>query len=181
MSGSECPICWIDPPVNAIKLTCGHIFCFLCIKSSTIANNSCPYCRADIRLDLDFGYINVIGGMVIPEAHQDGCYWMYEGKKGWWFYDAETNSLLEQSYIEGIDSMERLIAGRVYVISLTNMNQFLKQEPSRSRQIRRAIPNDSMQGVAGIRDRELLEAIKRAAPVWNRLTLNDESVEDVRF
>lgn len=43
----ECPVC-LQPSIHPVKLHCGHIFCFLCVKGVAIQSKRCPMCRQEI-------------------------------------------------------------------------------------------------------------------------------------
>ncbi len=49
-NNTACCICLCDKPNLPIKLVCGHIFCYLCIKSVKMSNvnATCPLCRTNI-------------------------------------------------------------------------------------------------------------------------------------
>ena len=47
-----CPICRYTLNLP-IKLSCGHEYCYLCIKSSSEIFNKCPYCSKSIDKQLD--------------------------------------------------------------------------------------------------------------------------------
>lgn len=175
----KCSICWSEPPINAIKLTCGHTFCFLCIKAVATTTNRCAYCRANIDINLERDPIRVIGNIKLPRSFEDGQFWFYEGKRGWWFYDADSNQEIEQAYQNGLEYLEKTIAGQIYVINFHNNCQYLKQDQTRSRRIVRSTPNDSVQGVAGMRDKELMNCIRNNAPIWGDQSVSND--EDLRF
>lgn len=157
----HCSICLNDPPINAIKLNCKHIFCFLCVKGAAENNNRCPICRSEITQDFWFNQHQIIGATRIPTATQDGKYWFYEAYDGWWMYDPETAKEIEQAYQMGNTKHEQLIAGFIYCIDYEKMVQRRRDGYSRSRKIRRATLNlENIKGVAGIKNNDLLSTIK---------------------
>lgn len=143
----------------------------MCIKSEASRTQKCALCRADIDVDLDFGHLDVVGNIQLPCCSEDGYFWFYEGKTGWWMYDADTNSELEKAFRNGIKRIEKLIAGEVYVLSLRRLTQYRKDDRSRARKIcRETLKLRSILGLAGLRDMKLLE----------RLSCTKNS-EDLRF
>lgn len=157
-----CSVCWCEPPVNAVRLECNHIFCFLCIKSVALATGRCALCRSEINADFEHGHLDVEGEAKLPSPSDDGYFWFYEGKTGWWLYDAETNRELEQAYENEDKLIEKLIAGQVYVISLRKLKQYQKSDRSRTRKIcRDTLELENILGIAGLRDRKLLEQLRR--------------------
>ena len=48
---SECSIC-IDQAKDARVLTCGHYFCFDCIRDALNKKNLCPVCRNPVFSDV---------------------------------------------------------------------------------------------------------------------------------
>lgn len=159
----RCSICWIDPPTNAVKVDCNHIFCFLCIKSAASFTKKCPLCRADITTDFDVGQFELVGTVKLPNPNRDGTFWFYGGRKGWWMYDADTSSELENARQMGWKKVQRLIAGQVYVMNIAKGKQYQKGLKERSRSIccsRLDQLDGSILGLAGLRDQATLSEIK---------------------
>ena len=79
--------------------------------------------------------------------------WYYQGRNGWWEYDARTAQELEHHHKKGDQHCELLIAGFLYSIDFENMLQCRRNEPHRKRQIKRDLPTNvtDRKGVAGIR------------------------------
>lgn len=162
----KCSICWNEPPINAIKLNCcQHVYCFLCIKSAITNANKCPLCRLDIKENFDFDVLDVIGEIRLPAPGGQGRdkYWFYEGKTGWWLYDADTTRELEDAYLNDVKKIEKVIAGQVYVINLSKFKQHQKNDSIKSRKVDRASwgSKEPILGVAGLRDPKILEALER--------------------
>jgi len=158
----KCSICWIEQPVNGIQLDCGHIFCFLCIKSIAESTGRCALCRAEIQIDLDSDQLDITGKIKLPSPSHDGYFWFYAGKTGWWLYDADTNQELERAHRADKKFIEKLIAGQVYVISLRKLKQFQKNDHLRSRKIcRGTLEMDNILGLAGLRNRSLVRRLRR--------------------
>lgn len=155
-----CSICRNDPPTNAVKLNCGHIFCFLCIKSASETTGTCALCRTEIGLEFNFQEHEVLGALQVPTAAEDGSYWFYEGFRGWWLYDKDTNQAIENAWRSGAPSLERFLAGTVYVIDLRNMCQRALDGYGKSRKICRAtLEMDNILGMSGLRSEELNSSI----------------------
>ena len=117
-----CSICHNDPPVNGVRLKCGHVFCYLCIKSVSEITGACALCRAEIGLEFNFQEHEILGTIKLPSSN-NGHYWFYEGYRGWWLYDADTNRILEAAHQAGQRSVEIFIAGGYYDVDLVYMRQ----------------------------------------------------------
>lgn len=170
----DCPVC-LQPCHYPVKLPCGHIFCFLCIKGVALRSRRCALCRQTITADCieHPTLVKVVGGKtkeavckteseqvhatVAPSDSEDkecinGEYvWFYEGRNGWWQYDEKTSTEVEKSFKTGKRSCTLLIAGFLYVVDFENMFQTRKNEPGRRRRIKRDKPGAESKGVAGIR------------------------------
>lgn len=154
-----CSVCHSEPPVNAVRTDCGHIFCYMCIKSASETAGCCPLCRAEISIEFNFQRHQVLGAVRIPRS-STGYYWFYEGYQGWWLYDAETNQCLEEAYCRGDRRVERFVAGFVYVIDMNNFTQKQRDGSGRSRKVRRdTIKLGNILGVAGLMGSEISEAL----------------------
>lgn len=75
----DCPVC-LGPSVFPIRIPCGHIFCFLCVKGAARQANKCPMCRQQIPVDFDKNP-TVLERQEI-DILDDGFQWFYEGKNG---------------------------------------------------------------------------------------------------
>lgn len=155
-----CSICHSDPPVNGVQLRCGHIFCFLCIKSASETTGVCAMCRAEIGNEFNFQEHQILGTIKLPSS-SDGYYWFYEGFRGWWLYDADTNRELEQAYRQGRTTIEKFIAGGTYIIDLIHMAQKRRDDDhGRARKICRATLNlENILGMAGLKGQDFREAL----------------------
>lgn len=63
-----------------VRIPCGHVFCFLCVKGAARQANKCPMCRQHIPVDFDKNP-NVLERQEV-EIFDDGYQWFYEGKNG---------------------------------------------------------------------------------------------------
>lgn len=170
------PICSIcrNEPTNAVQLNCGHIFCFLCIKSASETTGKCALCRYEIGIEFNFQEHDILGAARVPSS-SDGYYWFYEGFRGWWLYDAETNNVIEETYKRfqsgGSPILERFIAGSVYIIDVLNMTQQKKDGEGRSRRVcRQTLELENILGIAGLKGRdftELLDIMKSADKIYD--------------
>lgn len=160
---SICSVCHSEPPINAVQLDCGHIFCFLCAKSANELTGICPLCRREIGIEFNFKEHDIIGPVRMPKS-KDGFYWFYEGFRGWWLYDADTCGEIEDTYQRGVHTVEKFMAGAFYVIDLMNMIQRRKDGDGKSRKICRAtLEVGNILGMAGIKGKDfsnLLEMMK---------------------
>lgn len=75
----ECPVC-LGPAVFPVRIPCGHVFCFLCVKGAARQANRCPMCRQLIPVDFDKNP-DVLERQE-SEMLDDGYQWFYEGKNG---------------------------------------------------------------------------------------------------
>lgn len=157
-----CGICHNDPPVNGIQLNCGHIFCYLCIKSASETIGSCAICRREIGHEFNFQEHQVIGTIKAPTPSPDGHYWFYEGFRGWWLYDAETNQELEQAFRSGQPQFQKYIAGGVYIIDFQHMLQRRQDdEHGRARRVCRAtLQLENILGMAGLKGQDFKETLE---------------------
>lgn len=70
---------------------------------------------------------------------------------GWWKYDSRSSAELEEAHSSGLTLTELTLCGTLYTVSLVNMVQFNKQDPSRKRQIKREhVAVSRAKGVAGL-------------------------------
>lgn len=168
-----CSICHSEPPINGIVLpNCGHIFCYLCIKSASETTCACAMCRAEIGDEFNFQEHDIVGPIRLPQpttssdAEDDTSsrdhYWFYEGFKGWWLYDAETNREIEQAHRRGLSSLDKYIAGGVYVIDFEQMVQWRKDDGPNGRRrriIRATLDLENIIGMAGLKGEAFNEAL----------------------
>ena len=91
---NECAIC-LQSCLQPIRLSCHHIFCFLCIKGVTInhSQTKCPMCRENISQE-DLTNPNIISlsnkdlKRSRSEEKETEYKWFYSGaSNGWWEYD----------------------------------------------------------------------------------------------
>ncbi|XP_047740156.1 E3 ubiquitin-protein ligase rnf146 isoform X2 [Hyalella azteca] len=67
--------------------------------------------------------------------------WFYEGRNGWWRYDARTNAALEEAYSSGVPSLTLMLAGHNFCIDLSAMRQRRADGGGMSRNIKRDSDN----------------------------------------
>ena len=171
----ECSVC-LQPSYYPVKLPCGHIFCFLCIKGVALRSKRCALCRQPITPDFfeNPTLVKVVGTTAeaaVPKCSRvedlqnnpgagnvesaseefEEYVWFYEGRNGWWQYDEKTSSEVENVFKTGKRSCTLLIAGFLYTVDFENMFQARKQEPGRRRRIKRDKLDAESKGVAGIR------------------------------
>lgn len=170
-----CSICHSEPPINAVQLkNCGHIFCHSCIKSSSETTGRCALCRTEIGIEFNFQEHDILGVTRLPTSSDDGYYWFYEGFRGWWLYDADTNREIEGAYSRLETQVEKFIAGFMYIIDISNMIQQRKDGQGRARKICRAKLNEleNILGVSGLKGKdvdEMLELMKSAPSIRGTL------------
>lgn len=160
----DCPVC-LQSCFYPVKLPCGHIFCFLCIKGVVLRSKRCALCRHSLSVDYleNPTLIKVVEEVykdekalkskvkTCDENDADEFVWYYEGRNGWWSYDEKTSPEVEKAFKSGQRSCTLLIAGFLYVIDFENMFQTRKNEPGRRRRIKRDKKDVERKGVAGIR------------------------------
>ncbi|XP_014250909.1 E3 ubiquitin-protein ligase RNF146-A isoform X2 [Cimex lectularius] len=168
----DCAIC-LQSCSHPARLPCRHIFCFLCIKGVALNSRKCPLCRAHIPAD----YLHNPDILEVPKPAQaagHGTYkWYYEGRDGWWEYDARTTVDLEQAYQANEDTIEVLLAGSVFIIDFRNMVQLRKVGYGRMRRLKRDKAGLPSKGVAGLRRHRQLPSI----PVQSGTNLGARPVE----
>ncbi|KAL5970023.1 hypothetical protein TSMEX_002221 [Taenia solium] len=149
---NDCPIC-LQSLLQPVKIPCGHVFCYLCIKGSASHRRRCPLCRGTLNMNF-FDNPNVIRDSSDSreiERPPVEFTWYYEGRNGWWQYDERTAEEIEAAYTQSLPQCEVFIAGHFYVIDFTNMCQYRKDHTGRSRRIKRDSAGMSKKGIAGIR------------------------------
>uniref|UniRef100_A0A5K3FRR6 E3 ubiquitin-protein ligase n=1 Tax=Mesocestoides corti TaxID=53468 RepID=A0A5K3FRR6_MESCO len=151
-NASDCPIC-LQPLLQPVEISCGHIFCYLCIKGSAFHRRQCPLCRGAISMNF-FDNPNVIRptntSQPVDRTNPEFA-WYYEGHNGWWQYDERTAVDIETAFSQSLAFCEVFVAGHFYVIDFTNMCQYRKDRSGRSRRIKRDSVALTKKGVAGIR------------------------------
>ncbi|XP_035795186.1 E3 ubiquitin-protein ligase rnf146-like [Anopheles albimanus] len=152
----ECPVC-LQTCVHPVRLPCGHIFCFLCVKGVAFKNLRCALCRCDIPLTY-LDHPQLVNGVEEIEraattaAEANHQYqWYYEGRNGWWQYDERTSQELEEAYGAGEKSCKILVAGFVYIVNFEHRCQIRQNDYSRIRRVKRDLVTIPKKGVAGLR------------------------------
>ncbi|XP_035905101.1 E3 ubiquitin-protein ligase rnf146 isoform X1 [Anopheles stephensi] len=152
----ECPVC-LQTCVHPVRLPCGHIFCFLCVKGVAFKNLRCAMCRCDIPLtyldhpQLVNGVEEIVRAATATVSDGNEYRWYYEGGHGWWQYDERTSQELEEAYLRGDKSCKILVAGFVYIVSFEHKCQIRQNDYSRIRRIKRDLVSIPKKGVAGLR------------------------------
>lgn len=148
-----CGIC-LDKPYIPYTLPCKHTFCYLDLKQAAETGGMlCPLCRAKIpSFILEEAEIS---DEVVALEEKAGK-WLYSGRmNGWWFYDPETDKIIETSYKTfkngGVPTVIIDILGRAYTIDFNNMEQ--RAPGGMIRRIKRAenAKGEIIKGLAGLR------------------------------
>lgn len=156
-----CSICHSEPPINAVQINCGHIFCFLCIKSVSETTGCCALCRTEIGVEFNFKDHQILGLAQVPFPDSQNKFWFYEGFRGWWLYDAETNREISEACSNNQTHIERFISGSMYVIDIENMNQYRKDGEGRTRKICHAtLELNNILGMAGLKGQDFDEILE---------------------
>lgn len=98
MTTEQCCICLGDIKYS-MTLSCGHKFCYLCIKFVNQTSGICPLCRRDITNNIDSVTMEDIEHHDEPDEFP--CVkWLFSSRDGksWWYYDDDVNEDLEQYY-----------------------------------------------------------------------------------
>lgn len=97
-----CAICMNDAKYPVILSKCKHVFCYMCIKAvnmSNPTNTKCPLCRDEFD-EQDLKKVKVADKhkAVQPLIGQD--VWVYQSndRKGYWLFDIDINSQLNDFY-----------------------------------------------------------------------------------
>ncbi|PIC54919.1 hypothetical protein B9Z55_000041 [Caenorhabditis nigoni] len=176
-SDDICAVCY-DPSTIPTRIEiCGHIFCFLCLKTNYILGNGCPTCRGGIpnsmfdkpiRADIDFDiecpseYAVDCVKMLGPEPRKsergssEKYYWIYESNRSGWFrYDPKTEYFIEKNFKRKNKSCEVFICGHKMTINFKKGTQEIQGRIIK-RKIKRIAASDiykqhDLRGIAGIR------------------------------
>lgn len=154
----NCDIC-TNKLTLPIQLACKHIFCYLCIKSIYKTNPRCPTCNVPIINDID--NLNENNLFTQPNNIKNNqINWLYSGATdGWWYFDDNTTSILEQEYQTFIKQDDDVastitIGNQKYIIDYENNLQINKNDPNKRRHIKRVDNDDAkklnIKGKAGI-------------------------------
>lgn len=129
-----------------------QIFCFLCAKGAILQNPKCPLCRTNISPSF-LNNPHLIQTESIPEITDLNIeyHWFYEGYDGWWLYDKQTSTEIENAFQNQEPFVELLIAGFIYVIDFEEMAQYRKEVPGKVRKIQRAKTDPKIKGIAGLK------------------------------
>ena len=150
-SWPDCSVC-LEACEQPIQLPCLHIFCYLCAKGFVVRTNNCALCRSEVPKDYLLNPVVVHVFNEEQEAIEKTAFeWFYEGRNGWWQYDAQTSFILEETFkTEEIKSCEILIAAFLYVVDFEKMIQYQKNDPTRCRRVKRDAAGAERKGVAGL-------------------------------
>ncbi len=90
---------------------------------------------------------------VIKEEKINQFYHCNRGHNGWWQYDQRTNQIIEKNFIDKVKKFQIQIAGQMYSIDFTNMQQVRTDNEKLKRGIKRDFANnvEFVKGVAGVR------------------------------
>ena len=121
-----CSICY-EKMRYPVTLTCGHKYCFICIKSVKETTGCCPLCRQDIDIDLD--KLSIYDVVNTTEKIFPCIKWLYGSRDGksWWYYDDNINNIIEENYKKWMTNKERPeqfnVGHRMYDIDFDKMEQ----------------------------------------------------------
>lgn len=119
-------------------------------------------CRGDVPDDF-FDHCTVNSENMNIATFEGSYHWYYEGRNGWWLFDARVSEEIEEEYQKGVDTgdgpnvpapvhqCEVMIAGFMYTIDFTEMVQYRRDSPGRKRKIKRDQAEVNTKGIAGLR------------------------------
>jgi E3 ubiquitin-protein ligase RNF146 len=162
---TTCAIC-LEKYSHPCRLTCGHIFCYLCIKGLLITkqqqhqglvpSSHCALCRTEISKNyLDNPDLIILNN---DSNSFDSQVWFYQSRTGnnWWQYDQRTSNEIEKEYEKSQrnelpnDSFDIMIAGNVYKIDFKSETQTRIDQSKKTRRIKRDLKSIEKKGIAGI-------------------------------
>jgi len=105
-----------------------------------------PHLLQRSRSDLESATL----GVQDVQGQRNQYQWFYQGKNGWWKFEARCSQELEDCQNEGVQRHETMICGNLYVIDFVSMVQYRKDQPQRKRAIKRDVVLAQCKGVAGL-------------------------------
>lgn len=118
-----CGIC-LDECNLPVKVTCGHMFCYLCIKQWCYSFAlTCPLCRRSINEEL---IEKACSEENLVSNSLSNLRWQYESRtKGeWWFYNKDLDEQIELKWNTNNQSRIHVdILGTAYTIDFAKMKQ----------------------------------------------------------
>lgn len=116
-------------------------------------------CRAEIGIEFNFKEHDLLGAIKLPQSN-DGYYWFYEGYRGWWLYDPDTNRKLSDAYTNNRSKVEVFLSGCVYILDLHSKTQYRQDGSGRVRKICRAtLDLNDIIGMNGLKGPDIDEMI----------------------
>ena len=165
----ECSVC-LQSYIQPCRLTCGHVFCFLCIKGFISQKLECAMCRSQVKsnyldkpelVDLVTNKAEENKALNSQAGKSEEYFWFYKGQNGWWKYDERTSMEIEREYDKKTQQFQLLIAGSLYTIDLASNMQIRVDNPSRKREIKRDCENFQTKGTAGILESHINKAKRK--------------------
>lgn len=130
------------------------------IRSSPQASKACAMCRAPFSIDQLEQSLEIEKKSLETQQQSSEVQWLYEGKSGFWIYDENSTSELENAYNQKKNDIVITIAGFAYCVDFQKMIQFPAFHPERIRKIKRTEQfkldeNEfKIKGIAGLRVKE---------------------------
>lgn len=126
-NNERCCIC-LDKLKSVVELSCKHKFCYLCIKGVDMSGGDCPLCRAPIDIDLDKLTTDTILVHNVVTRYPV-VRWLYKSRDGmnWWYYDEDTNIVIEDAYNKGESGCVIYINSDEYKIDFKLMTQMIEK------------------------------------------------------
>lgn len=165
-SHTDCCIC-LDRIKLPYKLDCNHTYCFLCLKTLYIKSNNdvCPLCRKPISTKIFEDSLSQKTETNCSSSSEVNIKWIYSGRNsGWWYYDFQTNELIEQNYQKYMKNSDEIsprfeiyLFYNKYTIDFSNMVQ-ISSNNSYKRNIKRIEDKEvedkniyDIKGIAGLK------------------------------
>ena len=107
-------------------------------------------CRSDVP-DNFFDCSNLSTENTSIATFEGSYHWYYEGRNGWWLFDARVSEEIEEAFQNECEQCEIMIAGFIYILDFTSMVQYRRDTPARVRKIKRDQAESKTKGIAGLR------------------------------
>lgn len=146
----QCVICQ-DTALHPIRLPCGHVFCYLCIKGVFARQGTCALCRQPIPASA-INKPTMKSDSSSSSSSTTAPQWLYEARGGdWWLYDERVSAEIEHGYTQDKrGSVKVNVSGYSYMVDYDKMVQYRTDRPERCRRVKRRTAEDTVKGVAGI-------------------------------
>ena len=159
----QCSLCLDTQITLPCTLSCGHIFCYVCIKNVSFSRDNrtlifCPLCRNRQSIQELYQLVDPASIQKEMEFLQGRTFvWIYANsfqKDRWWCCDSQTSEILEMEYNNGARNIKIDIGCKNYEFDLLLMEKHKTCGQSHNRRLRRIhrnnLPETNLCGIAGI-------------------------------